>query len=431
MLIGQYKVVKVEKDRISAREISLAMPPTMDMNVLVSRSLKSKFQEVDPGAMLPPSEDPRFIPENMGGIKNIQIPEYRAEMVIGEVIEVTGTKVRIKLTSPDNIKIGYIANLVNTTSFGMERPAGICEINAIIKDEAVASVLEMEIKPRIGTKVTISPQGKNKKVAPPAKKNSIKERNKKEPRISIPDVKKTDFEKDVETGDPRTQNKLGRNYQNGIGVSQNYKKAVYWYRKAADQGYADGQNNMGWMYQKGLGVKKDLGRALYWYRKAADQGYSIARYNVGTMYMKGTGIGKDPARAVTWFLNAADQGYDKAQNRIGKCYQLGTGVIQDYQKAVYWYRKAADQGYADGQNNMGWMYLNGIGVKKDLGRAFDWFRKAADQGHSIAQNNLGTMYVKGAGVAHDRDNAIFWYKKSAEKGNETAIKNLERLGERL
>ena len=49
---------------------------------------------------------------------------------------------------------------------------------------------------------------------------------------------------------------------------KNYKAAVKWYRKAAEQGYAKAQNNLGWMYATGTGVPKDMTKAKYWINKA-------------------------------------------------------------------------------------------------------------------------------------------------------------------
>jgi TPR repeat protein len=48
------------------------------------------------------------------------------------------------------------------------------------------------------------------------------------------------------------------------------------------------------MYQKGQGVDQDHAQALYWYRCAAEQGYAPAQYNLGWLYAKGQGV------APTW-----------------------------------------------------------------------------------------------------------------------------------
>ena len=72
---------------------------------------------------------------------------------------------------------------------------------------------------------------------------------------------------------PQGQYRLAANYEWGYGgVKQDYQQAMYWYRKAADQGYADAQFKLGWFYESGLGVGKDYGQARVWYQKAADQG---------------------------------------------------------------------------------------------------------------------------------------------------------------
>ena len=70
---------------------------------------------------------------------------------------------------------------------------------------------------------------------------------------------------------------MGWCYENGNGVPKDYTQAVYWYRKAADQGEAIAQYNLGWCYEKGQGVTKDINQAVEWYRKAARQGYDNAQ----------------------------------------------------------------------------------------------------------------------------------------------------------
>ena len=43
-------------------------------------------------------------------------------------------------------------------------------------------------------------------------------------------------------------------YDNGLGVPQDYKEAVKWYRLSAEQGHASAQINLGNMYAEGQGV---------------------------------------------------------------------------------------------------------------------------------------------------------------------------------
>ncbi len=52
-------------------------------------------------------------------------------------------------------------------------------------------------------------------------------------------------------------------YGKGQGVPQDDAKAVKWYRKAAEQGYAGAQSNLGVMYGKGQGVPQDYAQGPY------------------------------------------------------------------------------------------------------------------------------------------------------------------------
>ena len=81
----------------------------------------------------------------------------------------------------------------------------------------------------------------------------------------------------------------------GFGVPRDKKEAMKWYRKAAEQGYADAQFNISKMYYKGDGVSQDYAEAAKWYRKAAEQGHDWAQYNLGWMYFCGEGVPKDYA----------------------------------------------------------------------------------------------------------------------------------------
>src|SRR5271155_3469828 len=53
------------------------------------------------------------------------------------------------------------------------------------------------------------------------------------------------------------------------------------YRLAASRGDATSQNNLGAIYDKGNGVAQDYVEAVKWYRKAADQGFAQAQANLG------------------------------------------------------------------------------------------------------------------------------------------------------
>ena len=69
-------------------------------------------------------------------------------------------------------------------------------------------------------------------------------------------------------------------------------KSAYWYLQAAKQGHCGAMNNLGYKYQYGQGVNVDLEKALYWFRKSAqdenDDGYGAL--NLGDFFKEGIRI---------------------------------------------------------------------------------------------------------------------------------------------
>jgi len=174
------------------------------------------------------------------------------------------------------------------------------------------------------------------------------------------------------------------------------------------------------VYQNGLGVRQDYKEAVKWYRLASDQGQVNAQSNLGGMYANGQGVLQDYKEASNLYRLAADQGNADAQNYLGWLYANGKGVPQDYKEAAKWYRLAADQGHASAQKNLGVMYANGQGVPQDYKEAAKWYGLVAVQGYASSQFTLGVMYEIGQGVPSNRVAAYALYNLSAANGAEKA-----------
>ena len=98
------------------------------------------------------------------------------------------------------------------------------------------------------------------------------------------------------------------------------------------------------MYSYGEAVAQDYKEAVKWYTKAAEQGYANAQYNLGHRYYRGEGVAQDYKEAVRWWRKAAEQGKAKAQAVLGAMYDNGKGVAQDYKSAHMWLNIAAANG---------------------------------------------------------------------------------------
>ena len=168
--------------------------------------------------------------------------------------------------------------------------------------------------------------------------------------------------------DAIAQNILGDMYRTGQGVEQDSRKAIQWYRKAAEQKNAVAQNNLGYMYVNGYGVLQDYNLARKWCQEAAESGLAISQFNLGVMYANGWGVDQNSEKAGKWFRKAAEQVLIIGQGNLGSIYHNTWGVVQNYEGVFEWLRKAARDGYVATPLNLGIMYEKGEGVPQGSGK---------------------------------------------------------------
>ncbi len=149
----------------------------------------------------------------------------------------------------------------------------------------------------------------------------------------------------AEWGDAESQCNLASYHKYGeSGFEKSAEEAVWWYRKAAEQGHVCAQRLLGKCYADGEGVKKSVENAALWYRKAAEQGDADAQYLLGECYANGDGVEQSAEKAVVWYRKAAEQGYVIAQAALGECYFYGKGVERSEEKASMWLGKVGKWG---------------------------------------------------------------------------------------
>ncbi|HIB00312.1 MAG TPA: sel1 repeat family protein [Phycisphaerales bacterium] len=120
---------------------------------------------------------------------------------------------------------------------------------------------------------------------------------------------------------------------------EDYKTAHRLWLPLAEQGNADAQYNLGKIYEKGRVVQQDYKEAVKWYKRAETMlrgfiynnghqcfvdcdhhvRYPEALYNLGLMYAKGHGVSKDYVIAHSWFNSAATFGeHEGSKNWLNK-----------------------------------------------------------------------------------------------------------------
>jgi TPR repeat protein len=153
--------------------------------------------------------------------------------------------------------------------------------------------------------------------------------------------------KEDESADPAYQTKVGNRFRKGEGVTKDYSIALYWYHKAADQGFAGAYNNLAVMYEQGHGVPKNIPEAVKWYQKAAEHKDAYAQHSLGKMYKNGEGVPGNPEEAAKWISRAAEQGHHSAFRDMGDMYWDGSGVPQNNIRAYMWWKLSVLHGHLD------------------------------------------------------------------------------------
>jgi TPR repeat protein len=155
------------------------------------------------------------------------------------------------------------------------------------------------------------------------------------------------LQKQVDKGNAEAQIMLGGMYRDGgMGLKQNFKRAVQLFELAAAQGHAEAQQKLGLCYARGQGVEIDRKTAVQWWRRAAEHGYAGGQCNLGFASFHGMGAPQSYEEAARWFGLAAAQGMADALFNLGVCHENGQGVPQDDHEALRFLKRAAAQGHA-------------------------------------------------------------------------------------
>lgn len=148
---------------------------------------------------------------------------------------------------------------------------------------------------------------------------------------------------------------VGEMCEHGIGVEADFKRAMFWYRKAAKANSGDAQNRLGELYANGsIGEADSINdqQALQWIQAAAANGQADAQLKLAQRHLEGQGLKKDSQKAFYWFEQAATNGNAYAQMQTAYMLKHGEGVKQDYERALFWFEKAEQQGYAGAQEEV-------------------------------------------------------------------------------
>lgn len=141
----------------------------------------------------------------------------------------------------------------------------------------------------------------------------------------------------AEQGDTRAQLKLARLYRDANNEFKDLNLAASWLSKATRSRNPVAKYELGRLYEQGHGVPQDYMKAFSLYQIAAGLGnFSEAQFSLGNLYFKGWGVLQNYDKAIEWFQKSASGGHPTAQYLIGVMYSDGWGVREDALEAYKW-----------------------------------------------------------------------------------------------
>lgn len=216
---------------------------------------------------------------------------------------------------------------------------------------------------------------------------------------------------------------LGKIYYFGRLKEQDYKKALYHFKKAAERGHASSQDYVGDIYYYGKGLPVDYSEARKWYELSENQGNKAASKQLGFIYFYGDGVSVDRGKAFKYFKYSADKGDARAQYMLHYFYLLDDGY-KNYALGRQYLEKSAEQRDVLAQKLLAKCYMGSFDFVEEDEKFVYWMRKAAEQGDSEAQRILGEAYIKlenEEALPKSYPDAIEWLKKASANGDVMAV----------
>jgi hypothetical protein len=136
------------------------------------------------------------------------------------------------------------------------------------------------------------------------------------------------LEESARMGSASAQYTLGLEYlkEKSLWVKYNSSAALFWFKKAEVGGEVWAKMQIGFMYLTGLGVPQDYKKALKILEDASKDGSPRAKYYLARMYLSAQGVDLDAQKGLNYLIDAANLGDSDAIGDLGLLYENGSIV---------------------------------------------------------------------------------------------------------
>ena len=231
--------------------------------------------------------------------------------------------------------------------------------------------------------------------------------------LALLHIEGIEFEKNPELGIAMLENsmlggsviaakQLGDLYARGEHIQQNPRRALNYYKRAAELG--------------GDGEYEALGDIFHHSQLISEPDYSLAL----SLYEKGA---KEGDVGCTRKLNMMYE--ERERNYIEAC----KAERSSPDVAFILFKRSVDAGYLPAHARIGWYYERGIGTEINRKQAYIHYKAAYDAGDKRAIESLGRCYARGIGVAFNFNKASELLSIAREMGSHSADAELYRIYE--
>lgn len=231
-------------------------------------------------------------------------------------------------------------------------------------------------------------------------------------------------------GLPKAMTKYGeicmKEKKNRYGeIKADFKKALKYFKLAADHDDPDGLALYGYFLENGYGgLIPNVKEAIEFYRKSAENGSFIGCAKYGICFVDSKYGINNKTEGLKLIKNSVDHQNKYGYSAYSVALHQGKGGVGFGSSSVFYFiKKSADLGSAAGLTNMGICYQNGQFCTKDIDKAIMYYKLAIEEGSSEALYLFSQMHGKEIfqGFPLKKDDGIKLLKMAADIGSNNAI----------
>ncbi len=265
-----------------------------------------------------------------------------------------------------------------------------------------------------------------------------------------------DLEPAAQKGSETAMLLMGRFWEMGMGVAQDYDTAYYWYKLAYDRGssiaeqhaitclrlcfenniFPEGAESflrtcankrntkamisLAYYYRFYNSDGRDFAEALRFYRQAAESGDSEAQYLLGRFLVMKNLLKRERNKVIRWWDSALEKGLSSATTEEFD----EEGHKNERAEAMRWLNAAGEEGSCDALRLLSSMYHRGLLVLSEPETSVKLLARAAEMDDVVAQGLLGVIFLEGIGVEKSEKKGVEYLELASDAGNSFAQWNL-------